>query len=302
MTDFGIEESFQSAAYRMKEHHGVDINVSAIRTITEFHARRAAKLESFLPQKCQRSKQMIVEMDGEMVPLVEYKESKDNRKTKKNLWSELRIGVVQNQYETSWGYACSFETPDHLGDRLKSVMERLGHNSKTKVHGPGDGARWISEQGEKIAGTNYEHLIDLYHLCDYFSAAVSAWEKETKNEVKRLKDKVKECGITEILEELKQRQKEHMNHEGLRKCIQYIENRPGQFKYKEARLKELPIGSGKVESTHRSLMQKRLKKPGSWWLRENAAKMADLRTLRANGGWELLWEQKSKLDPIQRVA
>ena len=171
-----------------------------------------------------------------------------------------------------------------------------------RSHGPGDGARWISEQGEKIAGTNYEHLIDLYHLCDYFSAAVSAWEKETKNEVKRLKDKVKECGITEILEELKQRQKEHMNHEGLRKCIQYIENRPGQFKYKEARLKELPIGSGKVESTHRSLMQKRLKKPGSWWLRENAAKMADLRTLRANGGWELLWEQKSKLDPIQRVA
>ncbi len=87
VTDFGIEESFQSAAYRMKEHHGVNINVSAIRTITEFHARRAAELESSLPQRCQGSKQMIVEMDGEMVPLVEYEESKDNRKTKKNLWS-----------------------------------------------------------------------------------------------------------------------------------------------------------------------------------------------------------------------
>ena len=59
-----------------------------------------------------------------------------------------------------------------------------------------------------------------------------------------------------------------------------------------ARAKELPIGSGKVESTHRSLIQRRLKIPGAWWLRENAHAMANLRTLRANGGWELLWNRK----------
>jgi len=51
----------------------------------------------------------------------------------------------------------------------------------------------------------------------------------------------------------------------------------------------LPVGSGKVESSHRSLIQRRLKKPGAWWLRENAEKMADLRTVRANGCWDLLW-------------
>jgi len=32
-----------------------------------------------------------------------------------------------------------------------------------------------------------------------------------------------------------------------------------------------------------------LKKPGAWWRRENAEKMADLRTVRANGCWNLLW-------------
>jgi len=82
----------------------------------------------------------------------------------------------------------------------------------------------------------------------------------------------------------------------------YIENRPGQFHYHEAIKRDLPIGSGKIESTHRSLMQKRLKKPGTWWLRENAEKIADLRTLRENGGWELLWQQNSKMNPIQVVA
>ena len=36
------------------------------------------------------------------------------------------------------------------------------------------------------------------------------------------------------------------DHEGLRKCIQYIENRPGQFEYEKALKHDLPIGSGKI--------------------------------------------------------
>jgi hypothetical protein len=302
MTDFGVEESFQMASFRMKEHHGVDINVSAIRRVTQLHASQAEGVAPLLPQRGLLSRQMITEMDGEMVPLVEYQESKDRRKTKTTHWSELRIGVTQNQGEVNWGYACSFKTPDHLGDRMKLVMKSLGFNEKTKVHGPGDGALWIVEQGEKIAGTNYEHLVDLYHLCDYFSKAVLAWKEDTKQEVARLKEMAGEGKMTEVIKELKKRLTECPAHEGLRVCIQYIENRPGQFKYKEAKEKGLPVGSGKVESTHRSLMQKRLKKPGAWWLRENAGKIADLRTLRANGGWELLWQHKSQVNPLQMAA
>ncbi len=245
---------------------------------------------------------MIAEMDGEMVPLVEYTDSEDRRKTKKNLWAELRIGAAQNLGEVSWGYACSFDSPDCLGDRLKKVMVRLGYIEETKVHGVGDGARWIVEQGERIAGQNYNHLIDLYHLCDYFAAAVVAWEQETRQEVKRLKNLAEQGKIRKILEELRERQKVYPDHEGIKNCIQYIENRSGQFRYKEAKEKGLPLGSGKIESTHRSLMQKRLKKPGTWWSREKAADMANLRTLRANGGWELLWQQNLNFTPLQMVA
>ena len=64
----------------------------------------------------------------------------------------------------------------------------------------------------------------------------------------------------------------------------------------------LPLGSGKVESSHRSLMQKRLKKPGTWWLREKAADMANLRTLRANGGWKLLWQQDLIITSVLMAA
>ena len=66
ITDFGIEESFGSAALRMQEHHGVNINVSAVRTITEKHANRAEKFLSCLPEEEDFSSLMIMEMDGEI--------------------------------------------------------------------------------------------------------------------------------------------------------------------------------------------------------------------------------------------
>jgi len=51
----------------------------------------------------------------------------------------------------------------------------------------------------------------------------------------------------------------------LRSCYCYIKNRTGQFYYKETLEKELPIGSGEVESEHRYISQKRLKLAGAWW-------------------------------------
>lgn len=293
ITDFGVEESFGQAVKRMKEHHGVEVPVSSVRLITEEQAEKAETLVTEHPQSEQMSKQMIMEMDGEMVPLVEYKESNDRRKTKRNLWSELRIGVVQNHNETEWGYACSFKDPDQLGERMLSVMRKKGFDVNTEVHGVGDGAKWIAEQGEKIAGCKFKYTIDLYHLCEYLSEAVSAWTEDVSKEIERLKKMFKEGECEKVVRILKRRQRKHPKHEGIQACIRYIKNRPGQFDYKTAIEKDLPIGSGKVESSHRSLMQKRLKKPGTWWRRENAEKMANLRTLRANGCWDLLWKAES---------
>ena len=190
----------------------------------------------------------------------------------------------------SWKYASSFNSTDELGDRTAIVMKSIGFNENTLVHGVGDGAKWIYEQGERIAGSNFSYTIDQPHLCEYFSKAVKAWQKDTEKEVKRLKTLADEGKINSVKEELQKRQEEYPDHKGLESCIRYIKNRPGQFEYDKIRGKELPVGSGKVESTYRSLMQKRLKKPGTWWLKSNADKMADLRTLRENDKWHLLWQ------------
>ena len=64
-------------------------------------------------------------------------------------------------------------------------MKSIGFNEKTLVHGIGAGGRWIYEQGERIAGSNFSYTIDQPHLCEYFTKAVSAWSEETEEEIQR---------------------------------------------------------------------------------------------------------------------
>ena len=77
----------------------------------------------------------------------------------------------------------------------------------------------------------------------------------------------------------------------IRALVRYMKNRPGQFEYKTAIDQQLPIGSGKIESAHRSLIQKRLKLPGAWWKKQHADQMIQLRVARANGKWDCYWQQ-----------
>jgi hypothetical protein len=41
--------------------------------------------------------------------------------------------------------------------------------------------------------------------------------------------------------------------------------------------KDLPIGSGEIESAHRYIAQQRLKRPGAWWRVKHAEYMFELR-------------------------
>jgi len=73
-------------------------------------------------------------------------------------------------------------------------------------------------------------------------------------------------------------------------AAQYLENRRDQLGYHEAIEQDLPIGSGEVESGHRSVLQARLKKTGAWWKLENAESMSHLKVLQANQNWEPFWQ------------
>ena len=69
------------------------------------------------------------------------------------------------------------------------------------------------------------------------------------------------------------------------------EYRPEQLNYQDAIERDLPIGSGEIESAHRYVLQKRLKIAGAWWRLDHAKDMIDLRVCRANQHWNDYWKQ-----------
>jgi hypothetical protein len=104
-------------------------------------------------------------------------------------------------------------------------------------------------------------------LCEYVGATADACAPTQKAQwVKEQKTRLKDSRTAEVLDALLP----HLEHETtsadrapVQACYRYIRNRPGQFDYKGALDRDLPIGPGRVESSHRYVVQERLKLLGA---------------------------------------
>lgn len=195
-------------------------------------------------------------------------------------------GTVQPVFGVTTG------SPEQVGEQLVGCAERVGLSAHTRVHGVGDGATWIAEQMECAFGAQGSYLIDFYHLCEYLAAAGKHCADAPDAWLETQKIRMKAGGVEEVLETLSLHlEPPEMEDKDapVRACHRYIRNRPGQFDYPHALAAELPIGSGEIESSHRHVIQARLKISGAWWKVPNADKMLALRTTRANGNWATYW-------------
>ncbi|MGO9431287.1 hypothetical protein [Rhodoblastus sp.] len=59
-------------------------------------------------------------------------------------------------------------------------------------------------------------------------------------------------------------------HAPVRSCHRYLSARANHLNYRQALADGLPLGSGEIESAHRHVAQRRLKRPGVWWRVEHA--------------------------------
>lgn len=289
--------SFEEATRKMKEHYGLDIPACAIRKITEYHGEAITKWK---PEEVEENtKLLIAEIDGSMVPILELGERKegiDLRKTRKVCWKEVKLCFARPQNKVHRIYGAVIGPPEEAGAKLYECAKKAGLGETTYVHGLGDGAQWIVDQFENQFGTQAHFVIDFFHACEYLAEA-SHWcdglyPEEWLKEKKKI---MKAGGCRKVLFELKARlaQLEEVPEDsGIVKCVRYIEKRIKHMNYGEIKQKQLPIGSGEIESSHRHVIQKRLKISGAWWKTENANTMIQLRVARANGYWEGYWDEK----------
>ena len=208
-------------------------------------------------------------------------------------WKEAIATLAYAKGSKTPIYAATLDGRDEAGFQMKQLALEAGMGERSHIHALGDGASWIYEKVEAHFGAQAHYLIDFYHLCDYLHQAVQAAPIGNKpSYLGRLKMGFKKGEGPRVIEWLKpfeEAPQQKNNEAPIRAARRYVLNRPGQFEYHHAIRQELPIGSGEIESTHRHLIQKRLKIPGAWWKINHANAMLHLRAYRANKKWNLYW-------------
>lgn len=299
VVDFGADESFEKASEKLKEHYGIEISATAVKRKTYFHGDQ---MNLMMPQRTDLPKKgkadcVISESDGSMIPLVEIKSGRgDARKRRAVFWKEAISTLAYAKGSKTPIYAASFDGREQAGLAMLHTAICAGAGENSYIHMVGDGAKWIEEKAQEAFGAQNHYLIDFYHLCDYLAQAVEASSvQNNRSYLGRLKSLCKKGKIDQVSQWLKPFEEEPSvkNEKApIRAALRYIRNRPKQFNYPQAIKNDLPIGSGEIESSHRHLIQKRMKISGAWWKQDNANRMLRLRSQRANNKWDSYWKNK----------
>lgn len=180
-----------------------------------------------------------------------------------------------------------------MGDLWFAAALSSGMGEKTKIQSLGDGPKWIKDQADRVFGGKGSYLIDFYHTSEYLGAVAKDYNKEPKKWLKEQQARLKGGALYLVLQELEEYLygSPEPPKESAKVCYRYLTNRLDQLDYLGAIMDGLPIGSGEIESGHRHVVQKRMKRAGSWWKEENAESMLELLTLRANKLWDGYWSK-----------
>lgn len=307
--------SFQEAQKKLLEHYRLELPLSSIQSIVENHAKN---IFDFIEQENPKegtAQQIVAEMDGSMIPVVDTaipKEGKaDKRRSRSLRWQEARLCFARSAKLITPIFYATMGDVERAGNLLYRAALRVGFGTKTKVHGLSDGAKWIEDQMARIFGNQVKYLVDFYHTSEYLAkAAEHSWASQKVEWRREQQELLKQSNHDKVLDAIRKRlpidweakqeskksrkRKKEISTETkeetpVEKCYRYIANRQKNLDYKSAIENDLPIGSGEIESSHRYVIQKRLKIAGAWWNPNTAENMLSLRTLRANGDWDKYW-------------
>jgi len=232
----------------------------------------------------ERSELHYVMVDGAMYPTRERDEP----------WREIKLGRVIRErdimplchgrdFVDRSIYVAHLGGPREFFPRLEREMEGLEN-----VVVVSDGARWIWNWADDIY-PNAVKILDYFHtaehLCEFANKCIKdkkSREEWVKNQKKALLEKTPET-VLRAIEELDIDLEEE---ESRRRILGYYRTNIDRMRYRNFREKGLTVGSGAIESAHRSVLQERLKLSGQHWSLAGLQKMAQLRTAYKSSRWD----------------
>jgi hypothetical protein len=323
VVDLAADESCGKAVAKLaRQHPGVEVErTSALRILL----RHGARARAFVAQKLAGALQAAategqrtgateieVEFDGGMIPVATLepippvagqapertavrgllKRRKDCR------WEEAKLGLVQIPGEVDgrlYTVRPTAELDESFADLLALACLK-GWTETTQVRGIADGARHIRPRlADAFHASPFHFILDRPHAKEHLAAAGAELEaqggvpKAVWADAALAKLEVGEA--LQVVAELRLAANRAPT-DVLRLEADYFDRNQDAVLYQHYREQGWSTASSEVESGHRSVVQVRLKLPGTWWHPDNVKYILALRMIRANGWWPEYWEQQ----------
>jgi hypothetical protein len=182
-----------------------------------------------------------------------------------------------------------------LADDVRSVL-RQQPGLRVILLADGAAELWkllTASLNAETLGVSVHHLVDLWHVLEKLGKAARLLYGEDQGSTVlhqwRLRLLNRHSSVQEILHELRASGKERVavgTSRPVHEAITYLENHHPQMNYAYARRHGLPVGSGNVEATCKSLVAVRMKRPGARWKEETGEHLLNLRALALSDRWE----------------
>ena len=160
-----------------------------------------------------------------------------------------------------------------------------------KLVGLADGAPEMQHMLDRTVGAfdNVEIAIDFWNVVEKVSAAVKATGRDTTEWLPRLRQWLREKtnGPEHVLLVLRSwvLEWEGSPPEALTDAVTYLERNADRMRYKRLRDQGLPIGSGHVEATCKTLVSTRMKRCGARWKTPGGQAVLSLGAVAKSSRW-----------------
>ena len=133
-------------------------------------------------------------------------------------------------------------------------------------------------------------VVDFWHLVEKLAAAAAVLDGDAKSRMARWRMRLLnvEGAALGILGELRAAGRAHVQigeNRPVHEAITYVDSHHALMNYAKVRAAGLPIGSGNVEATCKTLVQVRMKRAGSRWKPTTGRHVLQLRALAVSDRW-----------------
>lgn len=284
----GQKEVFREGSDSIREFLGIEIDAKQIENVSHFWGEETGEeVQQNNIENLERSKGLhYVMVDGAFILSREpsWKEVKLGRIFKaKHLYS------VGNEKNTR-GWIRKSNYTAHLGN-CEEFFEKFSPKIDLLEDFIclGDGAKWIWDWCTQ----NYpkaRQLLDYWHGTQHlwkFAKLEFKTEKRQNSWMEKQETLLWEDGIEQVIQNIKEIEgRNKKSKEEKQSLVNYLTNNKTRMLYGTFKKEGWLVGSGPIESAHRTVIQKRLKQSGQRWTILGAQQILNLRVEYKNDNWQ----------------